>query len=43
VRRPREGYEALFTFDKAEANVPVPARAFAPRTPEGYKVVEVGR
>ena len=43
VRRPREGYEALFTFDKAEANVAVPARAFAPRTPEGYKVVEVGR
>ncbi len=43
VRRPREGYEALFTFEQAEVNVPVPARAFAPRAPEGYKVIEVGR
>ncbi len=43
VNRPREGYEVLFSFDKAEANVAVPAKAFAPRTPEGYKVVEVGR
>ena len=43
VNRPKEGYEAVFTFDRAEANVPVPGRAFGPRTPEGYKVVEVGR
>ena len=41
VSRPREGYEAVFTFDKAEANVPVAARAFGPRTPAGYTVVEV--
>jgi hypothetical protein len=41
VSRPREGYEAIFTFDKAEANVPVPSRAFGPRTPAGYTVVEV--
>lgn len=43
VNRPKDGYEAIFTFDKAVTNVPVPGRAFAPRTPEGYKVVEVGR
>lgn len=41
VNRPREGYEAVFTFDKADANVPVPERAFGPRTPAGYTVVEV--
>jgi hypothetical protein len=41
VTRPREGYEAIFTFDKADANVPVSARAFGPRTPAGYTVVEV--
>jgi outer membrane lipoprotein-sorting protein len=41
IRRPLEGYEASFRFDKAERNVPVPDRAFAPRTPEGYAVVEV--
>lgn len=43
VNRPRDGYQALFTFDKADANAAVPAKAFLPRTPEGYKVVEVGR
>ena len=44
VRRPREGYEALFAFDEAAVNVSVPERAFTPRTPpEGYEVVEVGR
>ena len=41
VNRPREGYEAIFTFDKADANVPVSTRAFGPRTPAGYTVVEV--
>ncbi|MFI5328159.1 MAG: hypothetical protein ACHQ7H_18140 [Candidatus Rokuibacteriota bacterium] len=41
VSRPREGYEAVFTFDKADANVPVPERAFGARTPAGYTVVEV--
>lgn len=41
IIRPSEGYVAAFSLDKLEANVPVPERAFAPRTPEGYKVVEV--
>jgi hypothetical protein len=41
VNRPREGYEAVFTFDKADANVAIAARAFGPRTPAGYTVVEV--
>jgi outer membrane lipoprotein-sorting protein len=41
IRRPLDGYEAAFRFDKVERNVPVPERAFAPRTPEGYAVVEV--
>lgn len=41
VNRPREGYEAVFAFDKADVNVPVSERAFGPRTPAGYTVVEV--
>jgi hypothetical protein len=41
VRRPLEGYEAAFRFDRMERNVAAPERAFAPRTPEGYSVVEV--
>lgn len=41
IRRPQEGYEASFHFDKVQRNVPAPERAFAPRTPEGYAVVEV--
>jgi hypothetical protein len=41
VSRPTEGYEAEFTFDKVETNVAVPARAFVPRTPRGYKVIDV--
>ncbi len=43
LQRPREGYEASFTFSKLERNVKVPERAFVPRLPDGYKVVEVGR
>lgn len=42
VARPAEGYLASFAFDKAEVNVAIPERAFTPRTPEGYKVMEVG-
>jgi outer membrane lipoprotein-sorting protein len=42
IDRPAEGYEAVFDFDKVERNVPVPAQAFVPRTPAGYKVKEVG-
>ena len=42
VGRPREGYEAEFSFEKADVNVAVPDRAFVPRTPADYKVVEVG-
>ncbi len=43
VSRPREGYEAGFSFDKAQKNVAVPDKAFAPRTPEGYTIVEVDK
>jgi outer membrane lipoprotein-sorting protein len=41
IRRPVQGYEASFRLEKAERNVPVPDRAFVPRIPEGYAVVEV--
>jgi len=41
IRRPAQGYEASLRLDKVERNVPAPERAFAPRTPEGYTVVEV--
>lgn len=41
IRRPLDGYEASFRFDKEERNVAVPERAFVPRTPDGYAVVEV--
>jgi outer membrane lipoprotein-sorting protein len=41
ISRPIDGYLAAFTLDKVEGNVPVPERAFSPRTPEGYQVVEV--
>jgi outer membrane lipoprotein-sorting protein len=43
VSRPREGYEAAFAFEKVQTNVEVPERAFVPRTPVDYKVVEVGK
>jgi outer membrane lipoprotein-sorting protein len=43
ISRPLDGYEAAFTFDRVETNVPVPERAFQPRTPPGYTVVEVGK
>jgi outer membrane lipoprotein-sorting protein len=42
IARPLDGYEASFAFDKVESNAAVPERAFAPRTPAEYKVVEVG-
>jgi outer membrane lipoprotein-sorting protein len=41
IRRPVQGYEASFRFDKVERNVPVPDRAFVPRIPEGYAVTDV--
>jgi hypothetical protein len=41
IRRPVQGYEAAFHLDKVERNVPAPERAFVPRTPDGYAVVEV--
>jgi outer membrane lipoprotein-sorting protein len=41
IRRPLQGYEASLRFTKVERNVAVPERAFVPRTPEGYAVVEV--
>ncbi len=42
VGRPNEGYEAEFSFEKAEVNAAVPDRAFVPRVPADYTVVEVG-
>ena len=42
IDRPAEGYEAILDLDKVERNVPVPAQAFVPRTPAGYKVEQVG-
>jgi outer membrane lipoprotein-sorting protein len=42
INRPGEGYEAVLELDKIERNVAVPAQAFVPRTPAGYKVEEVG-
>ncbi len=42
VGRPREGYEAEFSFERADVNAAVPDRAFVPRTPADYAVVEVG-
>jgi outer membrane lipoprotein-sorting protein len=42
IDRPAEGYEAVLDFDKVQRNVPVPAQAFVPRTPAGYKVKQVG-
>jgi hypothetical protein len=42
VGRPAQGYEAEFSLDKADVNAPVPDRAFVPRVPPDYKVVEVG-
>lgn len=41
IHRPIQGYEASLRLAKVERNVPVPERAFVPRTPEGYAVVEV--
>lgn len=41
VARPGAGYEARFAFDKARANLTLPARAFEPRTPDDYEVVEL--
>jgi len=43
ISRPLDGYEAALTFDRVETNVPVPERAFQPRTPPEYTVVEVGK
>jgi len=42
IDRPAEGYEAILDFEKVERNVPIPAQAFVPRTPAGYKVERVG-
>lgn len=42
IARPREGYLASFAFEKVVRNQPLPEKAFVPRTPDGYAVVEVG-
>ena len=41
LMRPGDGYEASFRFDKQQLNVAVPQKAFVPRTPEGFKLIEV--
>jgi outer membrane lipoprotein-sorting protein len=41
ISRPIDGYVAAFSLDRVQRNVPVPDRAFVPRTPDGYQVVEV--
>jgi hypothetical protein len=41
VSRPADGYVAAFSLDRVEKNVSVPERAFVPRSPAGYKLVEV--
>lgn len=43
ISRPLDGYEATFRFHRVESNVPVPERAFVPRTPAGYTLVDVGK
>lgn len=43
ISRPSEGYVAAFAFDKIVKNQPLPERAFSPRTPPGYAVIEVGQ
>jgi hypothetical protein len=42
VGRPAQGYEAEFSLDRVDLNAAVPDRAFVPRVPADYKVVEVG-
>jgi outer membrane lipoprotein-sorting protein len=42
VGRPVQGYEAEFSLDKADVNTAVPDRAFVPRVPPDYEVIEVG-
>jgi outer membrane lipoprotein-sorting protein len=41
IVRPREGYFARFLLDDVDTNVEVPERAFSPRIPEGYELIEV--
>lgn len=41
IVRPMDGYVAAFALDSVRLNEPVPERAFAPRVPEGYKLIEV--
>jgi outer membrane lipoprotein-sorting protein len=41
IVRPAEGYEAAFALEKVQRNVALPERAFVPRTPASYRVVEV--
>jgi hypothetical protein len=42
VGRPGQGYEAEFNLEKADVNASVPDRAFVPRVPSDYEVIEVG-
>lgn len=41
LARPRDGYEARFDFERAEANVTLDPRLFSPRTPADYKVIAI--
>jgi len=41
IARPMDGYVAAFSLESVRLNEPVPGRAFAPRLPDGYEVIEV--
>jgi outer membrane lipoprotein-sorting protein len=41
IVRPLTGYFARFMLDKAQRNIDIPEKAFAPRIPDDYEVVEV--
>ena len=41
ISRPAQGYQAVMDLEKVQRNPALPEKAFAPRTPQGYSVVEV--
>jgi len=41
IVRPRDGYLARFLLDDVDTNVEVPDRAFAPRIPDDFELIEV--
>jgi len=41
ISRPVQGYQAVLELERVDRNPTLPDRAFAPRTPEGFRVIEV--